>query len=87
MMNTPDAAWWARAVKVRDRLVDQVLDDPDVSMIDIGVNPHDQAGTLAVRVHLRRGDGSRLYLPSAIDGIPICTVHGDYVLQSKEELP
>ncbi|MDZ7288914.1 MAG: hypothetical protein ONB44_04000 [candidate division KSB1 bacterium] len=77
-METPNQEWWHKARRVRDQLFAQLRDHPDVSLIDIGMDPEGTSSTPVVRVHLRRGDASRLNLPREIDGIPVRVIHGDY---------
>ena len=76
-----DEAWWERARHGRDLLAAQLHDHPDVTLIDIGLDPLRASETPVLRVHLRRGDGSDLKLAEAIDAIPIRFMHGDYRLQ------
>jgi hypothetical protein len=80
-MNTPDQAWWARAQHARASLENRIIAHPDVSMIDIGLDPKGISKTPVLRVHISRGDGSTLKLPEELDGIPIRVIFGDYELQ------
>jgi hypothetical protein len=80
-MKEQGEAWWEVARAARDRLVAQILAHPDVSLIDIGLDPLGTSETPVLRVHLRRGDGSALQAPDQIDGVPIRFMHGSYRLQ------
>jgi hypothetical protein len=65
---------WTDARLARDRLVSQLLNDPDVSLVDIG----QEDGQLVLRVHVRSGPDPRKEIPVEIDGIPVRVVRGDY---------
>jgi hypothetical protein len=80
-MTHPDEAWWARARQARDQLAAQFLAQPDISLIDIGLDPQGASDSPVLRVHTRRGDSSALGIPGEIDGIPVRVIHGDYTLQ------
>lgn len=80
-MNTPDEQWWVRARQARDKLAAQVLNHPNVSLVDIGDEPTGAGKSLVLRVHIRQGDLSGLDLPDAVDGIPVRVIRGDYKLQ------
>jgi hypothetical protein len=69
-------AGWARAERARDELVAQVLDHPQVSMVDIGVQEDGESPLL--RVHVRGDSAGLADFPTEIDGIPVCVVAGDY---------
>jgi hypothetical protein len=71
---------WARAQKVRDKLAAQLLDHPDVSLVDIGL--HEEQGVLAVRVHVRPDSPSPPEIPDEVDGVPVRVVAGDYYPES-----
>lgn len=78
MQQLPDAAWWARARQARDQLAARYLSHPDVSLIDIGDDPQGLSALPVLRIHLRRGDGSDLLLPTEITSIPVRVIRGDY---------
>jgi hypothetical protein len=80
-MTTLDEDWWNRARQARARLEAQILAHPDVSLIDIGMDPQGRSDTPVLRVHIRQGEPSALDLPDAIDGIPVRIVWGDYQIQ------
>jgi hypothetical protein len=81
-MNTPSKEWWDGARRARDQIVARFLTHPDVSLIDIGLDPQGASGTPVLRVHLRQGDGSTLNIPDEIGGIPVRVIRGDYEPQS-----
>jgi hypothetical protein len=85
-MPQPDPELWNRARRVRDKLADQYLGHPDVSLVGIGraLDSESTAPTerIVVRVHVRRSlTREALGLPEEIDGIPVCMVAGDYKLE------
>jgi hypothetical protein len=82
MMTIADETWWARARQARDQLAAQFLEHPNVSMIDIGVDPQDEHGTPVLRVHLRRIDAARPDIPSDVDGVQVHVIHGGYEIQN-----
>ncbi len=85
-MTSPDPQLWERARQAQDRLAAQLLDHPDVSLIDIGY-PVDQVAAiepppLVLRVHVRRSmSREALGLPAELDGFPIQVVEADYRLE------
>jgi hypothetical protein len=84
MTDQPDAAWWERARRARDQLAAQYLSHPDVTLIDIGLDPQHRSSMPVLRIHVRRTDTS---LPASIDdveGIPVRIIYGNYRLQSAE---
>ena len=84
MTEQPDEAWWERARRGRDQLAARYLGHPDVTLIDIGLDPQRRSSMPVLRVHVRRADTS---LPTAmedIEGIPVRVIYGNYELQSGE---
>ena len=89
-MSPRNSEFWNRARRARDKLVDQFLNHPDVSLIDIGYAPAEQAeGTeeVVLRIHVRENwlkakPGERVAFPEEIDGIPIIVMPGDYRLET-----
>ncbi len=77
-MNQPDQSWWARARYARSQLETQLLNHPDVTLIDIGIDPQRISTTPVLRVHVRRRDPAALPLPEEVDGIPVRIISGDY---------
>jgi hypothetical protein len=85
-MSQDDSEFWTRARRARDKLVDQFINHPDVSLIDIGydLDPESGAATdrIVLRVHMRRSLAREaLGLPAEIDGIPVRVVVADYRLE------
>jgi len=79
--NTPDEAWWARARRARDGLVARFLDEPDVSMIDIGLDTQGVSLTPVLRIHIRREGAAPPDMPTEVDGITVRVTTGDYTAQ------
>jgi hypothetical protein len=63
----------------RDTLVAELLDRPDVVMIDIGWD--EAQGGPVLRVHLRRSAGDLTGIPPEVEGIPVHVLSGDYRLE------
>jgi len=84
-MSQEDSEFWTKARGARDKLVDQFLDHPDVSLIDIGYPMEGGKITkkeLVLRVHVRRSSAKvELGLPREIDDIPVHVVVADYGLE------
>ena len=80
-MNTADQAWWAKARNARDKLIEQVMRHPAVSLVDIGEDPEGSSPTPVLRVHVQASDISDLKIAPDIDGIPIRVMRSDYQLQ------
>lgn len=80
-MSLPDSEFLARAYQARDKLVQQFLNRPEVSLIDIGYeleNP-DEPRRIVLRVHVRHPAAKQtLGLPEEIDGISVRVISGDY---------
>lgn len=81
-MTEPEKAWWAAAEQARDLLAARILMHPDVSMIDIGVDPRQESERPVLRVHLRAGAPVQ-NLPEQVNGIPVRVVYADYKLQGE----
>jgi hypothetical protein len=80
-MSSDDPQFWEKALRARDQLAAQFLGHPDVSLIDIGLDPedHTSAQRNALCVHVRRLETAKsLGLPGEIDGIPVRVLEGDY---------
>ena len=66
----------------RDALAAQLLNRPDVVMIDIG---QDEAhGRLVLRVHVRPSADDLTGIPLEVHGIPVQVLPGDYRLERPE---
>ena len=81
-MKTPDASWLGRAQAALDKLTAQLLNDPAVSLIDVGADPNHQQSTPVLRVYVRGGGAPAI--PDQIDGIPVRVVRGEYEIQEGE---
>jgi hypothetical protein len=80
-MSTEKTELWARAQRARDRLAQQFLSHPQVSLIDIGFETEsgEPSARTVLRIHLRQpGAEQTLGIPEEIDGIPVRMVTGDY---------
>ena len=73
-----DSDSWAQARQARDKLAAQIQFHPNVSMVDIGVDPDGVISTPVLRVHVRSIDVSGLDIPNDVDGIPVRVIRGDY---------
>jgi hypothetical protein len=85
-MSQKNSEFWDRARRARDKLAEQFLDLPDVSLIDIGYDPVQEgegnAEHIVLRVHVRRPlTREEVGLPAQVDGIPVRTLVGDYRLE------
>ena len=85
-MTMKNSEFWNRARRARDKLVDQFLDHPDVSLIDIGyapAAPGESTEEVVLRVHVREHwlkakSEERAAFPEQVDGIPVIVMPGDY---------
>lgn len=80
-MSQPDATIEARARQAHEKLVRQVIDHPEVTLVDIGYDLENRASPkqIVLRVHVRRPTTkSSLGLPDDIDGVPVVLIIGDY---------
>ncbi len=87
-MSQKDSEFWARARRARDKLVDQFLDHPDVSLIDIGYAPKrgEEAEEIALRIHVRERwtkakPETRIDFPNQVEGISVVVMVGEYRLE------
>ena len=93
-MSYRNSEFWNRVYHARDKLADQYLDDPDVSLIDIGYAPAEEdesSEEIVLRIHVRQNwlkakPGERAAFPEEIDGIPIIVMPGDYRLETDAPL-
>ena len=78
-----------KARLVRDKLVEKFINDPDVTLIDIGFPPNSDAGKkndeIVIRIHMREHwfalrPEERPNIPDEIDGIRVVVTRGDYHL-------
>ncbi len=77
-MTALDEAWWSRARRARQQLVAQFMHHPAIGVIDIGLDPQKASDTPVLRVHIDPDQLAPPDLPSAIDGIPVRAIEGDY---------
>ena len=83
-MSQPGFDLWTKARRARDQLIEQFLNRPEVTLIDIGydLRQHQPTDQLILRVHVRQPvDQQALGLPQEVDGLPVQVVVGDYHLQ------
>lgn len=74
---------WNTLSLARDKLAAQIGDRPEISLIDIGVDPQSQEQPAAevIRVHVRRQwTQQKIPIPEQIDGTRVVVVPGDYQL-------
>jgi hypothetical protein len=75
----------AAAGRAKDQLASQLLANPNVSLIDIGLDPHAAAGqsqTPVLRVHLKsEGARNTVSVPEQVNGIPVRTLVANYKLE------
>jgi hypothetical protein len=75
---------WASAQQAQDKLAQQLLSHPEVSLIDIACEPESEGrfSKLVLRVHLRQlAAGQAPAIPEELDGIPVRVVFGDYRIE------
>ena len=83
-MAQQSSGFWETARKAQDKLVQQYLDHPDVTMIDIGyLNEVDNTEQIALRIHVhdrwfKSAPQQRVAFPEQMDGIPVAIVRGEY---------
>ena len=73
-----------RAQTARQKLANQFLDHPEVSLIDIGYDSEsrDRKEQIVLRVHLRQTAAQeKLQIPAEIDGIPVRVLYADFRLE------
>jgi len=83
-MSTSKPDFWQHANQARQKLSLQLSGRPEVSLVDLGLNPKDSAGSkeIFLRVHLRHAvDIHRLNLPAEVDGLPVIVIIADYGLE------
>jgi hypothetical protein len=76
-----------KARRVRDWLVSQFINNPDVTLIDIGIPPdtdvENKKDEIVIRIHVHEHwfnsrPEERLDFPKEIEGIRVVVVPGDY---------
>jgi len=80
-----DADFWTEARQAQDKLVQQFLDHPDVTLIDIGYvgEENNTSGQIALRIHVRERwfkakPEERITFPEQVSGIPVVVIRGEY---------
>lgn len=85
-MTEPTQAEWDEIRRVKEKLIAQLGVHPEISLIDIGVDPEptssDQSKELVLRVHIRSAEArQRLKIPEQIDGVRVVVLFGNYQLE------
>jgi hypothetical protein len=82
MMSSPSQSFWVKVYQARDKLVEQFLSHPEVSLIDIGYERSQAADSIVLQIHLRRPEAEKaLNLPREIDGLPVRVIIADYKIE------
>lgn len=72
----------ARLHKALEKLSNEYLHHPDVSLIDMGLNTQEGRFTdqVVLRIHVRRqvNPNDNMLFPKDVDGIPVIVMHADY---------
>ena len=83
-MSISEPEFWQRANQAREKLSLQLSGRPEVSLIDLGLDPKDPFGSkqIFLRVHLRHAaDIQQLAIPQEVDGMPVIVIIADYRLE------
>jgi hypothetical protein len=85
-MSPENSDFWDKARQARDKLANQLLNHPGVSLIDIGYEVNEEgkkiSNHIALRVHIRQASVKEtLKLPADIEGVPVRVVTADYKLE------
>jgi len=83
-MSTSEPEFWQRANQAREKLSLQLSGQPEVSLIDLGLDPNAMFGSTQIylRVHLRHAaDIHQLAIPQEVDGMPVIVIIADYRLE------
>jgi hypothetical protein len=83
-MSTPDKAWWATAQAARARLEASIMQDANVRMISIGLDPERKSNLPVLIVHVRDSNALSSTIPTQLDGIPVRVVYGDFHVEQGE---
>jgi hypothetical protein len=81
-MSSRDSTLWAQARRARDKLVEQYINHPDVTLIDIG-HAQGDGGAVVLRIHvkwrwLQARPEERTAFPKQVDDIPVHIISGEY---------
>lgn len=84
-----DSEFLTRARHARDKLVDQFINHPDVSLIDVGYASErgEKTEEVVLRIHVRERwmkakPLERVAFPKQVDDIPVVVMLGDYQLET-----
>jgi hypothetical protein len=80
-ISSPD---WTGLRQARDKLAAQIGDRPEISLIDIGVDPQSESSprAMVLRVHVhRQWKPKKTPIPDQIDGIRVIVMTGDYQVE------
>jgi hypothetical protein len=84
-MTPRDSGFWAEAHQAQDKLMQQFLDHPDVTLIDIGYVGEENSASeqIALRIHVRESwfkakPEERTAFPEQESGIPVVVIRGEY---------
>ena len=87
-MSQQDSEFWTKARGAQEKLVNQFIHHPDVSLIDIGYPPEsdEKNREVVLRIHVRERwlkarPEERVTFPEEVDGIRVVVMPGDYRLQ------
>ena len=80
-----DSGFWTEARHAQEKLVQQFLDNPDVTLIDIGYVGEENTASeqIALRIHVRERwfkakPEERIAFPDQVSGIPVVVIRGEY---------
>jgi hypothetical protein len=83
-----DSEFQARVRRAQEKLMNQFLNHPDVSLIDVGYAPEGEQvrGQVVLRIHVRdrwvqARSEERVTFPTQVDDIPVIVMRGDYQLE------
>lgn len=76
-MTAADGDEMERTRLARERLASVLMDDPEVTLVDIGI--HGSPARAVIRVHVHGNVSPDV--PESVDGVPVIVVRGDYSLE------
>jgi hypothetical protein len=90
-MQQYDPQYWENARCARDKLANEYLEHPDVSLVDIGYPPEkteENNELVVLRVHVtehwfKLPVAERVAFPGEVDGFQVVIIRGDYRLDDK----
>ena len=83
-MSTPDKAWWATAQAARDHLEALFMQDANVRMISIGLDPEHKSELPVLIIHMRDSNALSSIIPPQVNGIPVRVAYGDFHAEQGE---